>query len=58
MIVEVDENQHSNYEDSCECSRISEIVGAGHWVHAEKPDLFYKEVIAFITEGLDCPVQN
>ena len=27
MIVEVDENQHSNYEYSCECSRISEIVG-------------------------------
>ena len=39
-------------------SRIREIVGAGHWVHAEKPDLFYKEVIAFITQELDCPVQN
>jgi len=27
VIVEVDENQHNSYEDSCECSRISEIVG-------------------------------
>ena len=39
-------------------SRISEVVGAGHWVHAEKPDLFYKEVMAFITQELDCPEQN
>ena len=39
-------------------SRIREVVGAGHWVHAEKPDLFYRKVIAFITQGLDCPVQN
>ena len=28
MIVEVDENQHRGYEESCECARISEIVGA------------------------------
>ena len=26
LIVEVDENQHNAYEDSCECSRINEIV--------------------------------
>jgi hypothetical protein len=26
VIVEVDENQHNAYEDSCECSRINEIV--------------------------------
>ena len=26
VIVEVDENQHNTYEDSCECSRINEIV--------------------------------
>ena len=28
VIVEVDENQHRGYEESCECARISEIVGA------------------------------
>lgn len=28
VIVEVDEHQHATYEDSCECARISEIVGA------------------------------
>ena len=28
VIVEVDENQHRQYEESCECARISEIVGA------------------------------
>ncbi len=28
VIVEVDENQHRGYEESCECVRISEIVGA------------------------------
>ena len=28
MIVEVDENQHRGYEESCECARMSEIVGA------------------------------
>jgi hypothetical protein len=27
VIVEVDENQHRAYESSCECARISEIVG-------------------------------
>jgi hypothetical protein len=26
VIVEVDEHQHNTYEDSCECSRINEIV--------------------------------
>ena len=26
LIVEIDENQHNIYEDSCECSRINEIV--------------------------------
>ena len=26
LIVEVDENQHNSYEDSCECARINEIV--------------------------------
>jgi hypothetical protein len=26
VIVEVDEHQHNAYEDSCECSRINEIV--------------------------------
>ena len=26
LIVEVDENQHNTYEDSCECARINEIV--------------------------------
>jgi hypothetical protein len=26
VIVEVDENQHRGYEDSCECSRLNEIV--------------------------------
>ena len=28
VIVEVDENQHRQYDESCECARISEIVGA------------------------------
>ena len=28
VIVEVDENQHRGYTESCECARISEIVGA------------------------------
>ena len=28
VIVEVDENQHRGYAESCECARISEIVGA------------------------------
>jgi hypothetical protein len=28
VIVEVDENQHRGYKESCECARISEIVGA------------------------------
>ena len=28
VVVEVDENQHRGYEESCECARISEIVGA------------------------------
>ena len=28
VIVEVDESQHRGYEESCECARISEIVGA------------------------------
>ena len=27
---------------------ISTIEGAGHWLHAEKPDLFYDEVMKFI----------
>jgi hypothetical protein len=26
IIVEIDENQHNSYEDSCECARINEIV--------------------------------
>jgi hypothetical protein len=26
IIVEIDENQHNTYEDSCECARINEIV--------------------------------
>tara|TARA_B100001059_G_C17646086_1_gene481889 strand:- start:66 stop:851 length:786 start_codon:yes stop_codon:yes gene_type:complete len=39
-------------------SRIREIVGAGHWVHAEKPNLFYDEVISFISQELGCPLQN
>jgi very-short-patch-repair endonuclease len=26
VIVEIDENQHNNYENSCECARINEIV--------------------------------
>jgi hypothetical protein len=26
LIVEIDENQHNNYGDSCECARINEIV--------------------------------
>jgi hypothetical protein len=26
LIVEIDENQHRNYEDLCECARINEIV--------------------------------
>ena len=39
-------------------SRIREVVGAGHWVHAEKPDLYFDEVIAFISQELDCPLQN
>jgi hypothetical protein len=26
VIVEIDEHQHNTYEDSCECSRINEIV--------------------------------
>jgi esterase len=58
---------NSNYINSDDESLISkhfknsiirEVVGAGHWVHAEKPDLFYKEVMAFITQELDCPLQN
>jgi len=28
VIVEIDENQHKNYESSCECARISEIVSS------------------------------
>ena len=28
VIVEVDENQHRSYEETCECARMSEIVGA------------------------------
>ena len=28
VIVEVDENQHRGYAESCECARISELVGA------------------------------
>ena len=28
VIVEIDEHQHRGYEDSCECARLSEIVGA------------------------------
>ena len=28
VIVEVDENQHRGYSESCECARIAEIVGA------------------------------
>ena len=26
VIVEIDENQHNSYQDSCECARINEIV--------------------------------
>ena len=26
LIVEIDENQHNTYEDTCECARINEIV--------------------------------
>jgi hypothetical protein len=26
VIVEIDENQHKSYSDSCECARINEIV--------------------------------
>jgi hypothetical protein len=28
VIVEIDENQHKSYAESCECARISEIVGS------------------------------
>jgi hypothetical protein len=28
VVVEIDENQHRGYAESCECARISEIVGA------------------------------
>ena len=54
----INSNDESLISKHFKNSRISEIVGAGHWVHAEKPDLFYRKVIAFITQGLDCPVQN
>ena len=26
VIIEIDENQHNTYEDSCECARLNEIV--------------------------------
>jgi pimeloyl-ACP methyl ester carboxylesterase len=54
-IISNDENLISKHFKN---SRIREVVGAGHWVHAEKPDLFYKEVMTFITQELDCPEQN
>ena len=28
LIVEIDENEHKSYEDTCECARINEIVGS------------------------------
>ena len=28
MIIEIDENEHKSYEDTCECARINEIVGS------------------------------
>jgi hypothetical protein len=28
VIVEIDENQHKNYDSSCECARLSEIMGS------------------------------
>lgn len=28
VIIEIDENQHKSYDDSCECSRINEIINA------------------------------
>ncbi len=27
VVVEIDENQHRGYQESCECARLSEIVG-------------------------------
>ena len=26
LIIEIDENQHNSYQDSCECAKINEIV--------------------------------
>ncbi|MBS1647123.1 MAG: alpha/beta fold hydrolase [Bacteroidetes bacterium] len=31
--------------------QLSIIPHSGHWVHAEQPDIFYKEVLSFITES-------
>ena len=65
VIVEIDENQHKSYEDSCECARISQIVGGicGRSVILIRfnPDKIYnkkKEVKIPLTERLDTLIET
>jgi hypothetical protein len=51
VIIEVDEHQHNAYEDSCECSRINEIVngigGKSIIIIRYNPDIVRNKVIMF-----------
>ena len=65
VIVEIDENQHNNYEDSCECARINEIVngigGKSVIIIRYNPDIVKnkgKEVHVINSERIDLLVKT
>jgi hypothetical protein len=50
IIVEIDENQHNSYQNSCECARINEIVNGTACI--EKALLFLFTTTALKNETL------
>jgi esterase len=45
----INENDLKLIEEIYPNSRVEVIANAGHWVHAEQPELFYKAVMGFIS---------
>ena len=44
----INRDNYSSVEKLFPSNQLTEIKGAGHWVHAEKPEEFVKEVLAFL----------
>jgi len=44
----ISESDHTEIRKYFPQAQIKMIEGAGHWIHAEKPEAFYKETIRFI----------